>query len=549
MQRTTPYHGLQALFFKDVLTANCFLTLYPQANVVNQILLEKFAELVSARVGWRIRAEDRASFAKTLAARVRVLGLQSLDRYYQLLAETSDRAASPGDREWQQLLEQLTNGETYFFRDRGQVSVLRDQLLPRLIASQRLAFEQGKSNSLSLRLWSAGCSTGEEVYTLAILVRELIPDLDRWQISILGTDLNSESIAKAKRGIYGKGAFRNADPATKPQYFRQHRDGWEVLPAIRDRIAFELGNLLADRFPTPNSAIAQMDLIICRNVFIYFNFEAIARILNKFYATLEPGGYLLAGHSELAGQDMSQYQILSFESAVVYKRPALEEAPLQGPSPPPSSAPTPKARSPRASSVAKTNTRTAPRARTSPQQRPRKTAVSRPETPVSPAPSLAIEQLRGKLARGDYAGVIQQAQQHLASQPPVVELLELMGLAYASQGNYDSATQCGQKMQAIAPNSVRHLYLLAQIAEDRGHLKEAKSLLKQALYLDPDAIIAYLELGAIHESEGDAARAAKMRATAMQLLKQRPPEETIVSHRGAIAVEELLRQLKKMLPD
>lgn len=264
---------------------------------MNDLLIEDFIQLISAVTGLHIREEDKQNLSKKLHTRIKALKLSALEQYYQLLKPSNVESNSLNrcEREWQELTLLLTTGETYFFRDRGQISLLKNHILPELINSKKYEAKR------SLRIWSAGCSTGEEAYSLAILIQELIPEWNKWDILILGTDINSQSIEKAKQGIYDSWSFRMVEPKLKQRYFNQHRTAWKVDKQIRSIVKFEIGNLLNDSFPSSTSEIYNMDVILCRNVFIYFDFQTISVILKKLANTLNSGGYLIAGHSELHG--------------------------------------------------------------------------------------------------------------------------------------------------------------------------------------------------------------------------------------------------------
>ncbi|NKB18258.1 MAG: chemotaxis protein CheR [Pseudanabaena sp. CRU_2_10] len=218
--------------------------------------------------------------------------LTTPEAYYQLLATPSIQG-SKGEtdrersriQEWEALTLLLTTGETYFFRDRGQLNLIQEAILPEIIARkhQAQAISQTKP---SLRIWSAGCSTGEEPYSLATIVKELIPNYLNWNLLILGTDINTESIAKAKMGSYSEWSFRMVSPTIKQQYFSYQDKSWQLDDRIRRMVKFQPGNLLTDDYPSLNSDIYNMDIIICRNVFIYFNAENVETILAKFYQAL-----------------------------------------------------------------------------------------------------------------------------------------------------------------------------------------------------------------------------------------------------------------------
>ncbi len=271
-------------------------------------LLQRFAKLITAQTGLQIRAEDTGKLRHTIRLRMTAQQLNNPEAYYQLLA--SDTTASRG--EWEELLLPLTIGESYFFRDSGQFSLLRQRLIPELI--------ERNSAIRSLRIWSAGCSTGEEPYSLAILVYELLPAQSHWHIVIVGTDVNKHAIAAARRGIYREHSLRTLDPDLRRRYFHQHRGDWELDARFRSMVSFRQVNLLGDPFPDSTGNLFEMDLILCRNVLIYFDRTTIAPVITKFTNTLKVGGYLVTGHAELHDQKPSGLAVQTFPESIVYCR-------------------------------------------------------------------------------------------------------------------------------------------------------------------------------------------------------------------------------------
>jgi chemotaxis protein methyltransferase CheR len=275
---------------------------------------EAFVRLIAKHTGIEIRARDQASLSTKIFSRMKVLKLDSSTAYYQLLESSN----ADSHQEWLDLLTLLTNGESYFFRDTEQFSLLRNQILPELI--------QQNQDSKTLRICSAGCSSGEEPYSIAILLKELIPDLDQWNLLILGVDINQLAIEKAKKAIYSPWSFRNVDPNVKQQYFQLTHDRYKLDQSIKEMVHFQILNLIKDEFPQQNSELRNMDLIICRNVFIYFERSAIAKVISKFHQTLKPVGYLLTGHAELSNQNLNPFQIKVFPESLIYQRPANDSA-------------------------------------------------------------------------------------------------------------------------------------------------------------------------------------------------------------------------------
>jgi chemotaxis protein methyltransferase CheR len=199
-------------------------------SCMNPALLEEFCHLITGQTGLKIRESDRLALSKCIENRVQALELSGTEAYYRLLQDALRQAPHTWAQhpELQILAPAITTGESYFLRDRGQIGILEQQLLPELIRQQREAFQDGKPSKPALRIWSAGCSTGEEVYTLATMLKKLLPDWQYWNISILGTDLNPEAIERARRGIYKRWSFRQTPPEFQRQHFREHAEGWEV---------------------------------------------------------------------------------------------------------------------------------------------------------------------------------------------------------------------------------------------------------------------------------------------------------------------------------
>lgn len=277
---------------------------------MNSAIMHNLIQLISTHTGIQIRKQDYKDFCNKLYSRMKVLRLNTPEQYYELLLNTSNPSVSSivnnTPNEWKELVLLLTIGETYVFRDRGQINLLKTQIIPKLINKKRKVWDKNRERKPCLKIWIAGCSSGDEPYSLAIIVKELIPDFNDWNILILGTDINLESIEKARQGIYDSWSFRQVNARIQKQYFSQQSRRWEVDNQIRKIVKFRWMSLLLESFHNQLTNFYNLDLIVCRNVFIYFSYQAIATILEKFYQTLVPGGYLIAGHTELHGQKLGK---------------------------------------------------------------------------------------------------------------------------------------------------------------------------------------------------------------------------------------------------
>jgi chemotaxis protein methyltransferase CheR len=285
-------------------------------------LIQAFIRLIAKEIGLEIRERDKTTLIEKILLRMKALKLDLPETYYQLLNSSTPESHA----EWQNIAILLTNIESYFFRDKDQFNLLQNHILPELI--------QRKQNNKTIRICSAGCSSGEEPYSLAILFKELLPDLEQWNLMILGIDINQDILQKARIGIYRPWSFRRVDVKIVQRYFQVINHQYHLNSSIKQMVKFQTVNLVKDIFPQQNSELREFDLIVCRNVFIYFEPLTIANILNKFYNALQPLGYLITGHAELYGQNLSQFQTKLFPESVVYQRlpDNVNDAPRAAPS-------------------------------------------------------------------------------------------------------------------------------------------------------------------------------------------------------------------------
>jgi chemotaxis protein methyltransferase CheR len=222
-------------------------------------------------------------------------------------------AARPeSDPRWRSLIQALTVGETYFYRNQAHIKALQEHVLPQIIAKKRA------SGSHILRIWSAGCATGEEPYSIAMLLRGLLPDTASWSITILGTDINPEYLERARQGVYRAHSFRGETPDwLQGRWFSREGENFIIDSGIRKMASFAPLNLISEQYPAAHNGTADMDLILCRNVTIYFGRETIKRL----HQALLPGGWLIVGHSEPQPEVYDDFETRNFENAVFYQKP------------------------------------------------------------------------------------------------------------------------------------------------------------------------------------------------------------------------------------
>lgn len=265
--------------------------------------LVQLSTLIEERTGIAIRAQLKDILLDILAHYAEV------PNYLETLARS--RYAEPI---WQSLIDMLTIGETYFLRDRAQFEALRGHILPALIEQRRA------EGTLYLNLWSAGCATGEEAYSLAITLREAIPDLDRWRIYLVGSDLNTNALKTAQRGLYRSWAFRLTEDTFQKRYFDAVTGRLRIKPDVQQMVTFRQGNLLVEK------PIRQFDVIFCRNVLLYFSDLHVRQSENTLFDALLPGGWLMLGAAEGLRYQRERWQMHLFPGTAAYQKPVTPEA-------------------------------------------------------------------------------------------------------------------------------------------------------------------------------------------------------------------------------
>jgi chemotaxis protein methyltransferase CheR len=263
-------------------------------------------ELIYEHCGLSFGEDLRYLVERRLAPRLACHGLPSFTAYYRFLRYDAGRRA-----ELETAAEVLTTNETYLYREPQQLRAFADEILPALALKNE--------PERRLRIWSAGCSTGEEVYTIAILLaRSRL--FDGWDVDVFGTDIARRVLAVARAGAYGPHAFRTPEANALKPWFRAHGGKWHVKDEVRRLASFGHVNLLDEGML---SLVARPDVIFCRNVIIYFDADARRRVLRTFHERLRPGGYLLLGHCESLPDVTSDFQLVHLRHDLVYRKPPL----------------------------------------------------------------------------------------------------------------------------------------------------------------------------------------------------------------------------------
>jgi chemotaxis protein methyltransferase CheR len=265
-------------------------------------------DLVNEHAGLDFHEDALYAFERRLAERVAALGLESFNDYYQYL-----RFGASAGAELDEVVDLLTTKETYFFRQEYQLNAFRYELLP------KLAQEQLRSRRLTI--WSAGCSTGEEAYTLAICLLESRL-FAGWDVRVIGSDISRRNVATARRGVYRSSSFRATPADLRRAYFVDRPDGIHVSEEVKRLCHFGQMNLLDF---SRASIVGRVNVVMCRNVLIYFDLRSKRRVIENLYDRLLPGGYLLLGHSESLWNVSTAFELCHLQEDLVYRKPVAAE--------------------------------------------------------------------------------------------------------------------------------------------------------------------------------------------------------------------------------
>ncbi|MBF0102627.1 MAG: protein-glutamate O-methyltransferase CheR [Desulfobacterales bacterium] len=254
--------------------------------------------------------EDRKLYfmQKRITQRIEAIGAQTPIDYLREL-----QFRDPHSKELQLFLNLMTTNETYFFREFEQLAVFGEHCL------EEICKKKQELSSYRLRIWVAGCSTGEEAYTVAIILQEMLEDLDKWYITILANDINTTVLEYAKRGVYEKRSIKDVPLEYLGKWFTPLSDErYRIRSTIKDMVQFEQINFMDT---SSMSHISNMDVIFCRNVLIYFDDDSRRQVVSNFYDALNPGGYIFLGHSESMARISSVFKVRRKAGFIVYQKP------------------------------------------------------------------------------------------------------------------------------------------------------------------------------------------------------------------------------------
>jgi chemotaxis protein methyltransferase CheR len=439
------------------------------------------AALLHETAGLSFDETRRESLAFSIAERMRATSSPDVTAYLDLLHGPA--AAT----ERQCLLDEVTIPETHFFRNPPQIRALRKHVLPELLRQA--------AGTRRLRIWSAGCSTGEEPYTVAMLLRELLPTYAGWDIKVVATDISNRALTAAKAGRYTGRSLVMTDPLDLARWFVVDAvsGDYVVRDEVRDLVEFRHHNLVTDG---PPFEPGELDLVLCRNVTIYFDRDTTRSLMTRLHSRLRDGGYLFLGHAETLWHISEEFSLASLGDAFVYRR--LDARP----------------------------------------EKVRRSILPDRRTEAELLPMLVDRRRTNAERRGTRApaGRVRSAPRVATPRPPIDPLRAVRSAVAA--GRYAEAVDVAADVTTATPLRADAHYLQGLALTNLGRDAEALVALRKAVYLDPQQGFAHFLLAGALERSGEPRAAARSYRAASALLGRRPAD-SVAEELGGRSVAEL----------
>ena len=465
-------------------------------NLIGQVHFPRLKDYIIQATGLHYFLDKENDLAERIGRRMTALKLSDCDQYLRRLEGVD------GKHELDMLVAELTIGETYFFRHTEQFDGMREIIVPEILERNCL--------TKHLRIWSAGSSSGAEAYTVSILLRtHFAEQLRDWDVSILGTDINRDFLEIARAGAYDEWAFRGTPAELRQRCFTHTGKKWALKPEFKQGVTFQHHNLITDSYPPASHLFADFDIILCRNVVIYFSSDDFRKIVDKFARCLTNKGWLLVGHSEPNTEYFGSYAVIPAPGAILYQKKSLLTAV-------PDSEPEPT--SPHSSATFELPTWVVPKF-------DYLSSVPPPDVPSSGITSKADSPLP----------VPRPTQRAPSLKKSVIEITDVQNLA--NQGLWEeAAASCKTLLAHDNLNSDAQL-LMALILEHLDRPSEYEQALRRAIYLDRGSALAHFHMGLWQRKNLDFSGAARSFETVLHLLSRMSKETRFANADGMTAVE------------
>lgn len=459
-------------------------------TAVQVSLLEKTSILISKKTGLNFPQNRLKDLERAFTSVAKELKFEEIEDCIKWFLE------EPMSQEKiDKIVSVVTIGETYFFRETRCFEVLEKIIVPQIIA-------KGYQGSKNLRIWSAGCATGEEPYSIAIMLHRMRGQLKDWDVSIQATDINIHSLGHAMKGIYSTWSFRNTPDWLQKNYFKEVGVGrYEVSSEIRQKVNFAYLNLAENTYPSLLNETNALDIIFCRNVLMYFTPEHIKETLERFKNCLKDDGWLILSSCENFNFMISNFSAVYYPGVILYQK-------------------TPPALSPSEIKISRSVSKVVP-------------AIINASQPQSKVPPIIIKRT---------VADISVSKKLIKGNQGIEEILKQCRVS-ANEGRLEEALMLSEKAITLDKLCISTHYLHAMILLEQDKKEEATQALRRVLYLDSKHIVAHFMLGNIARSMGQNQEAKQHFLNALKLLEQSPSETELEDSEG-VQAEKLAQMIR-----
>jgi chemotaxis protein methyltransferase CheR len=432
-----------------------------ERSLVADPAFSRLKEFIIQATGLHYFQDKDGDLSDRISKRLSAVSVNDCATYLEQL-----KSGTAGECELDELITELTIGETYFFRHTEQFDALRNIVLPQLIERNR--------DTRRLRIWSAGCSSGAEPYSIAILLREHFEHLIAgWDVKIIGTDINKDFLSRAQSGLFEEWAFRGTSPDIRSRCFSQSGKSWQIGREFRERVSFQYHNLITHPYPSALHNLFDFDLILCRNVVIYFSHDNFRELVARLERCLVPDGWLLVGHSEPHLEVFRSFRTISVPGAILYQR--SETA-----APPPTVFNLPPL----------------------PAMEWTHAVLAEPQLPPAPLAAVAeksggLDAVRGLMNSGDWPAAAKCCNDELSRDSISIDAHFLNALILEHLGQHADSEQALRKVIFLDRNFVlAHYYLALRLQNNhdhRGAIRSFENVLRLLATMDPSRVYADAE--------------------------------------------------------
>lgn len=479
---------------------------------------ELFRDWIHKHSGIFLEESKVDSLRISLVTRATRFGFTDYRDYFRLLSGDED--------EFKELMNLVTINETSFFRFPAQFEALRDTVIPEIIDGR----PQGAAPLF--RVWSAGCSTGEEPYTISMTLLESCLEGLGKRFEVVGTDVSTQALDRARKAIYPARSVTNLDRAVLQRWFEPVKDGHRPVARVREKCAFHYHNLIKE--PYPLALMSNWDVVFCRNVTIYFRVESTRRVVDHFYDALNPGGYLFIGHSETLTSISDRFEPVEIGGVFLYRKPHAKRALTFE----------------EIVSRRQRKVGAAP-----PEEQKRHQRSLRKHVPVQE--ELAPEPVQGEaekliarahvmLEQARAADALVLANDALAIEPDSIQAHLVAAFAYADLGKLDEAVDQAQEVLRTYPLTAAARYIMGVIHQQRGDIDQAISEFKRTIYIDADFVLAHFAVANIQRQRGNIHDACREYENTLRALHAKP-EGSWTAFLGGFRSELLAKTCERSL--